>query len=158
MKMSSSSAYGRRSRMRMCISRPTTASPMQEPTWPHTSLLERTPTTSRPRRQEAGRRPLRRPCVGHSRRGLGHQEGTRWIVDDALARSGPLAVETAGDFPTAPPFTHKLYRALFGSDRIPEPQNQPHHWSTERKLDSSTYRRAFAVQTNKATFTTSTGD
>jgi len=72
-------------------------------------------------------------------------------VDDALARTGPLAVEKSGDFPTARPFAHKLHRALFGSDKIPEGQNQPHHRSADRNWQGSTYRRALAVQTNGAT-------
>jgi hypothetical protein len=78
-------------------------------------------------------------------------KGLRGFVDDALARTGPLAVEKSGDFPTARPFAHKLHRALFGSDKIPEGQNQPHHRSTDRNRQGSTYRRAFAVQTSGAT-------
>jgi hypothetical protein len=41
------------------------------------------------------------------------RKGLRGFVDDALARTGPLAVEKSGDFPTARPFAHKLHRALF---------------------------------------------
>ncbi|MEF8755096.1 MAG: DUF4351 domain-containing protein [Accumulibacter sp.] len=78
-------------------------------------------------------------------------KGLRGFVDDALARTGPLAVEKSGDFPTARPFAHKLHRALFGSDKIPEGQNQPHHRSADRNWQGSTYRRAFAVQTSGAT-------
>ncbi|HRL78690.1 MAG TPA: hypothetical protein PLC86_23865, partial [Candidatus Accumulibacter phosphatis] len=79
------------------------------------------------------------------------RKGLRGFVDDALARTGPLAVEKSGDFPTARPFAHKLHRALFGSDKIPEGQNQPHHRSADRNWQGSTYRRALAVQTNGAT-------
>jgi len=72
-------------------------------------------------------------------------------VDDALARTGPLAVEKSGDFPSARHCAHKLHRALSGLDKIREGQNQPHHRSADRNSQSSTYRRTFPVQTNRAT-------
>ena len=72
-------------------------------------------------------------------------------MDDALSRTGPLAMEKSGDFPTARPFAHKLHRALFGSDKITESQNQPHHRSTDRNRQGSTYQSRFSVQTNGAT-------
>ena len=49
---------------------------------------------------------------------------------DALKRTGPLAVEKSGDFPTARPFKPKLHRVPFGSDRIPEGQDQSYHRPT----------------------------
>ncbi len=57
-------------------------------------------------------------------------KGLRGFVDDAHTRTGPLAVEKSGDFPTARPFAHKLHRALFGSEKIPEGRNQSCHRST----------------------------
>jgi len=79
------------------------------------------------------------------------RKGLRGFVDDALSRTGPLAVEKSGDFPTARPFAHKLHRALFVSYNILEGQNQPHHRSVDRNWQGSTYQRTFSVQTNGAT-------
>ncbi|WP_300330435.1 Hint domain-containing protein [Accumulibacter sp.] len=75
----------------------------------------------------------------------------RGFVDDALARTGPLAVEMSGDFPSVRPFARKLHRALLGLDKISEGQNQPYPQPTDRNSQGSTYRRAFAAQTNGAT-------
>ena len=79
------------------------------------------------------------------------RKGLRGFVDDALSRTGPLAVEKSGDFPTARPFAHKLHRTLFVSYNILEGQNQPHHRSVDRNWQGSTYQRTFSVQTNGAT-------
>ena len=78
-------------------------------------------------------------------------KGLRGFVDDALSRTGSLAVEKSGDFPTARPFAHKPHRALFVSYKIPEGQNQPQHRSVDRNWQGSTYPRAFSVRTNGAT-------
>ena len=79
------------------------------------------------------------------------RKGLRGFVDDALSRTGPLAVEKSGDFPTVRPFAHKLHRALFVLYKIPEGQNQPHHRSVNHNWQGSTYQRTFSVQTNGAT-------
>jgi hypothetical protein len=60
------------------------------------------------------------------------RKGLRGFVDDALSRTGPLAVEKSGDFPTVRPFDYKLHRALFALYKILEGQNQPHHRSVDR--------------------------
>jgi len=79
------------------------------------------------------------------------RKGLRGFVDDALSRTGPLAVEKSGDFPTARPFAHKLHRALFVLYKIPEGQNQPYHRSVDHNWQGSTYQSTFSVQTNGAT-------
>ena len=86
------------------------------------------------------------------------RKGLRGLVDDALSRTGPLAVEKSGDFPTARPFAHQLHQALFGSDKIPESQNQSYHRSADRNWPGSTYQRTFSVQTNGATSFRVVGD
>ena len=79
------------------------------------------------------------------------RKGLRGFLDDALARTGPLAVEKSGDFPTARRFAHKLHQALFGRDKIPGSQNQPRHRSLDHNRQGSTYQSRFSVQTNGAT-------
>ena len=78
------------------------------------------------------------------------RKGLSGFVDDAPARTGPLAVEKSGDFPTARPFAHKLHRALFDLDRIPESQNHARHRSPDHNRQGSTYQSRFSVQTNGA--------
>ena len=78
-------------------------------------------------------------------------KGLRGSVDDALSRTGLLAVEKSRDFPTARPFAHKPHRALFVSYKTPEGQNQPYHRSVDRNWQGSTYQSRFSVQTNQAT-------
>jgi hypothetical protein len=78
-------------------------------------------------------------------------KGLRGFVDDALSRTGPLAVEKSGDFPTARPFAHKLHRALFVLFKIQEGQNQSQHRSLDHNRYGSTYQSRFSVQTNGAT-------
>ncbi len=77
------------------------------------------------------------------------RKGLRGLVDDALSRTGPLAVEKSGDFPTARPFAHQLHQALFGSDKIPEGQNQPYHRSVNRDWQGPPYQRTFSVQNKR---------
>lgn len=79
------------------------------------------------------------------------RKGLRGFVDDALSRTGPLAVEKSGDFPTARPFAHKLHRALFVSYKILAGQHQPQQRSADRNWQGSTYPGAFPVQTSGAT-------
>ena len=79
------------------------------------------------------------------------KKGLGGFVDDALTRTGPLAVEKSGDFPTVRPFAHKLHRARFVSDKIPESQNQSYHRSADHNRQGSTYPLAFPVQTSGAT-------
>ena len=79
------------------------------------------------------------------------RKGLRGFVDDALSRTRPLAVEKSGDFPTARPFAHKLHRALFGSDKLTEGQNQAQLRSPDHHRQGSTYQSRFSVQTNGAT-------
>ena len=79
------------------------------------------------------------------------KKGLGGLVDDALTRTGPLAVEKSGDFPTARPFAHKLHRALFVSYKILAGQHQPQQRSADRNWQGSTYPGAFPVQTSGAT-------
>ncbi len=78
-------------------------------------------------------------------------KGLRGFVDDALPRTGPLAVEKSDDLSTTRPFAHQLHRALFVLYRIQESQNPPRYRSIDHNLQGSTYPGAFPVQTSGAT-------